>query len=59
MIADRADHLDLSASEILRLLSSGALLNVVDVNDWLRPFYWDPKNKKWYFDNDEVSYSIL
>lgn len=55
MIADRAEHLDLPASEILRRLASGELLNVIDTQDWLRPFYWDPITKQFYFDNDEVS----
>lgn len=55
MIADRAEHLDLPAAEILRRLTYGELLHVIDIEDWLRPFYLDPKNRKWYFDNDEVS----
>lgn len=55
MIADRAEHLDLPASEALRKLSYGELYHVIDLEDWLRPFYYDPKNYKWYFDRDDVS----
>lgn len=55
MIADRAEHLDLPSDEILRLLTDGNLLHVIDLDDWLRPFYYDPKNRKWYFDSDDVS----
>lgn len=55
MIADVAEHLDLPASEILRLLTNVELLHVIDTEDWLRPYYHNPKTYKWYFDNDEVS----
>lgn len=55
MIADIAEHLDLPASEVLRKLEYGELYLVVDLQDWLRPFYWDPKTFKWYFDRDDVS----
>jgi hypothetical protein len=55
VIADRANHLDLPASEVLRKLAYGELYNVHDIDDWLRPFYWDPKTYKWYFDRDDVS----
>jgi hypothetical protein len=55
MIADVASHLDLPASEVLRKLSYGELYHVIDLEDWLRPYYYDPKNHKWYFDSDEVS----
>jgi hypothetical protein len=60
MIADRAEVLDLPASEILRKLSYGELFHVYDLGDWLRPYYYDPKNRKWYFDRDDVfNYTIL
>lgn len=55
MIADRAEHLDLLESEIIRKLTYGELFHVIDIEDWLRPFYYDPKNRKWYFDSDDVS----
>jgi hypothetical protein len=55
MIANVAARLDLSASEVLRKLTEGELLHVIDIQDWLRPFYFDPKASKWYFDNEEVS----
>lgn len=54
MIAERAEYLDLPTSEVLRLLSNGTLLSIVDLDDWFRPFYFDPKNYKWYFDRDDV-----
>lgn len=54
MIAECAEHLELPTSEILRKLAYDELLNVVDIEDWFRPFYWDPKTHKWYFDNEDV-----
>ncbi len=60
MIADVAEHLDLPASEVLRKLSYGELYHVIDLEDWMRPYYYDPKNRKWYFDKDDVfNYTIL
>ena len=55
MIADIAEHLELPASEVLRQLTYGELFHVIDLEDWLRPFYYDPKNRKWYLDREDVS----